>query len=274
MVNITISYDGVVTGDKGKIIGYEGQEYSEVINIVHPTFSGTKDYIEYKYGNTIFRNEIDSSGQVSIKIGTSGYVKCQYLAIDISTGEIKFKSDYWNCIIKKGLKIQPSHFPCNAIGHRYHDRRPQVVAGYYYDDACGCIHGNPDSFNAYEAYSKLYDMIENESDIRTNLLDDVNKDIAKIKEVLHINETIASKIDPNTLMIDGTYKVEYNEEYESNLPDSNSRNGYTIVVMSFGEDYILQNAKEDNTTNLYTRTLEDKLMQTWTEWTLVTTNQN
>lgn len=272
MVNITINYDGVVTGDKGKIIGYEGQEYSEVFTIIHPTFSGTEDYIEYKYGNTIFRNKIDSSGQVSIKLGTSGYVKCQYLAIDIATGEIKFKSDYWNCVIKKSLKVQPSHFPCNSIGHRYHDRRPQVVAGYYYDDACGCIHGNPDSFNAYEAYNKLYDMIENESEIRTNLLSDIDNEIAKIKEAIHINETIASKIDPNTLVEDGTYKVEYNSEYLENLPNQESTNGYTIVVMNFGENNVLQNAKEDNTTNVYTRLLIDKLTETWGQWSLVTTN--
>lgn len=268
MVNITISYDGVVTGDKGKIIGYEGEEFSEVFYIVHPTFSGTEDYIEYKYGNTIFRNKIDSSGQVSIKLGTAGYVKCQYLAIDIETGQIKFKSDYWTCVIKRSLKIQPSHYPCNSMGHVYNDRRPQVVAGYYYDD-CMCTHGNSDSFNAFEAYKKLLDKIENESEIRTNLLNDVNADIAKIKEVLHINETIASKIDPNTLFVDGVYKVEYNQEYVENLPNQESTNGYTITVINYGNDSVIQNAKEDNTNNLFVRTIFNKLTDTWGEWSLL-----
>ena len=76
MVNLVITQDRKVTGDNGKIIAYEGQEWSEVINIVHPQFPGCKYFIEYKYNNTIYKNELDSNGHVSLKVENSGYLNC------------------------------------------------------------------------------------------------------------------------------------------------------------------------------------------------------
>ena len=105
MVNIVISQNGNVTGDKGKIIAYEGQKYSEVLNIVHPLIDGAKYYIEYKYADTILRNELDSNNNVSIQVFDAGYVQCKFVAIDLLSGDIVFKSKTWNLIVKQDLKI-------------------------------------------------------------------------------------------------------------------------------------------------------------------------
>ena len=90
MVNIVVSQNKTVTGDTGKIIAYEGEEYSEVINIVHPIYDDAIYYIEYKYDDTIYRNKLDSNGQVSIKVGNAGYVKCQFVVIGTIHGNVIF----------------------------------------------------------------------------------------------------------------------------------------------------------------------------------------
>lgn len=185
MINIVVSHDKRVTGDVGKIAAYENQDYSEVIQITHPLFEGAKYFIEYKYLNTIYRNELDANGQVSIKIEKAGYAKCQLIAVDIVTKNIIFASDMWNLIVKEVSKIQPSHYPCDSHFHYTHRAPVQIIPG-----GCGM-----NDFNAYEAYSKLAHKLSNEEDIRFNEIQKLNQEIVALKE--QINELLNASPDSN-----------------------------------------------------------------------------
>lgn len=262
MVNIVVSQNMNVTGDKGKIIAYEGQGYSEVINIVHPSFPGAEYYIEYKYDNTILRNKLDSNGHVSIKVGRAGYVNCQFIAVNISDGDIVFASKTWSLIIKEALKIEESHYPCSSMGHHYKHRPPVPIAtpnGY-------C---NPNDFNAYEAYAKLSNELSNEEDIRFNEIQNLRQEIADIKAYLGIDNAVRSKLDANECITPGTYKA---SAMSDNFPDPNKEKEYDLVVSYYGDENILQNAYEVGSDNVYYRSTIDitsGVPATWTDWTLL-----
>lgn len=261
MVNIVVSQNGNVTGDKGKIIAYEGQKYSEVINIVHPIFSnGVKYFIEYKYGNTIYRNELDKNGQVSIKVDNAGYVQCQFIAIDIVTGDCTFKSKTWNLIVKEDLKIEESHYPCDAMGHHYKHRPPVVVAG----TNCGC--GNTE-FNAVEAYAKLAQELSNEEDIRFNELQSIRQEIAEIKAFIDMDDATASTLDADTIIVPGKYNA---NAQSTHFPKANKE--YTLNVSYYGDNNILQTAYEKESNDVYYRsTLAITSGEPeWNDWVLLT----
>ena len=254
MVNLVISQSGQVTGDYGKLIAYAGQEYSEVINIIHPSFPGSEYYIEYKYNQTIYRNKLDSNGNVSIKVDKAGYVKCQFIALDIQTGDIVFKSNAWNLIIKEELKVEPSHYPCNSIYHHYKHRPPMNMTNNCSTD-----------FNSYEAYTKLSNELDNEEEIRFNEIQSVRQEIAKIKAHLNIDNSIPSKLDANECTIPGKYKA---SDSSSNFPEENKE--WTLIVSTYGEDDILQHAYELNSTNVWYRNaifVNNDI--TWNTWTLL-----
>lgn len=260
MVNIVVSQNGNVTGDKGKIIAYEGQNYSEVINIVHPLFNGVKYYIEYKYDNTILRNELDSNGHVSIKVGIAGYVKCQFIAIDLVTGDITFKSKSWNLIVKQDLKIEESHYPCNSLGHHYKHRPPMIIA---------TPHGYPsnDDFNAYEAYAKLSQELSNEEDIRFNEMQSLRQELAEIKAFIGMDDTIASTLNADEIIVPGKYNA---NSSSTGFPETNKE--YMLDVSYYGDDNILQTAYEKESNNVYYRsTLAITSGEPeWNGWTLLT----
>lgn len=257
MVNIVVSYNGDVTGDKGKIIAYEGQSYSEVINIIHPLFNGAKYYIEYKYDNTILRNEIDANNRVSIKIGRAGYVKCQFLAIDLINGDIVFKSKSWNLIIKEDLKIEESHYPCNSLGHHYKHRPPMMIA----PNVCN------NNFNAYEAYAKLSQELSNEEDIRFNEIQAVRQELAEIRAFINMNDPIPSTLNANNIITPGKYNA---NAYSTGFPESNKE--YDLDVSYYGDNNILQTAYEKESNNVYYRsTLAITSGEPeWNNWTLLT----
>ncbi|MDY5928625.1 MAG: pyocin knob domain-containing protein [Candidatus Onthovivens sp.] len=252
MINLVITQDGKVTGDNGKIIAYEGQDYSEIINIVHPQYVGCRYYVEYKYNNTIYKNQLNDNGQVSLKVENSGYLKCQLLAITID-GEIKFKSYPWNLIIKESLRTEAEHYPCSSINHHHeHSNR-----------SCGCnCDKSNNNFNAYEAYSKLKMELENESDIRFNEMQLLIKDISEIKKYLHLDDTEASHIDANTKIFEGIW---YADSTSNNFPDSTHTKSYKLVVSKYGTEYILQHAYENNSNDVYYRSSKDGV--SWSEWT-------
>ena len=255
MVNLVITQDRKVTGDNGKIIAYEGQEWSEVINIVHPQFPGCKYFIEYKYNNTIYKNELDSNGHVSLKVENSGYLKCQFLAINIADGNIEFASYPWNLIIKESLKTETEHYPCDSINHLYHHHEhPHKMTSCYCNNNC--------AFNAYEAYGKLKLEIENESDIRFNEIQSIINDVTEIKKYLHLDDTTASKIDADLMINEGIY---YANNFSENFPEQNK--SYKLVVSNYGDNNILQHAYETNSNNIWYRsaTVIDN-NSVWNEW--------
>lgn len=257
MVNIVVSQNGDVTGDKGKIIAYEGQEYSEVINIIHPLFDGVKYYIEYKYNNDILRNELDANNQVSIRVENAGYVKCQFIVIDLLNGHIIFKSKSWNLIIKEDLKIEESHYPCTSLGHHYKHRPPMHITPYYHDD----------KFNAHEAFMKLSQELSNEEDVRFNEIQAIRQEISELKAYLNIEDAIASTLNANKIIIPG----KYNANKRSNGFPENEKE-YTLNVSYYGDDNILQMAYEKNSNNVYYRsTLSITFNEPeWNDWTLLT----
>lgn len=260
MVNIVISQNGNVTGDKGKIIAYEGQNYSEVLNIIHPLFSGVKYYIEYKYDNTILRNELDSNNQVSIKVGNAGYIQCQFIAIDLVTGDTIFKSKSWNLIVKEDLKIEESHYPCNSLGHHYKHRPPMVIAH------SGICSGQNNGFNAFEAYEKLSNELSNEEDIRFDEVQSIRQELAEIKAAIGLDDPVASTLNANTIIIPGSYNA---NNLSSGFPKENTE--YELKVSYYGDENILQMAYEKNSNDVYYRsTLAINANEPeWNDWTLL-----
>lgn len=252
MVNLVVTQDRRVTGDNGKIIAYEGQDYSEVINIIHPQYPGCEYYIEYKYNNTIYKNKLDSNGHVSLKVERSGYLKCQFVVIDVATGNVEFSSYPWNLIVKESLKVEPDHYPCSSIHHLSHSH-----------NHCGCNKPEDVDFNAYEAYGKLAQQIDNESEIRFNEIQSLNRDIAEIKKYLQLDDTTASKLDADLMINEGVW---YANSMSTNFPESNK--SYKLVVTKYNETNILQHAYELNSNNIYYRCSKvNNTEHIWTEWT-------
>lgn len=259
MINIVVSQNGNVSGDKGKIIAYEGQNYSEVINIIHPIFSNVKYYIEYKYDNTILRNELDANNQVSIKIMNAGYIKCQFIAVKMFTEDVVFKSKSWNLIIKEDLKIEESHYPCNVVGHHYKHRPPMIMAHPGY-----CRHNCNDNLDMYK---KLSDEINNEEEIRFNEIQSIKEELADIKNILKINNSVSSILNANTIIIPGSYNA---HSSSTGFPKDNT--AYTLVVSYYGDNNILQLAYEKNSPDVYYRcTLNSNTSEpNWADWALLT----
>ena len=261
MVNIVVSQNGNVTGDAGKIIAYEGQNYSEVINIVHPLFPGAKYYIEYKYDNTILRNELDSNNRVSIKINNAGYVNCKFIATDISTNDVLFISKSWTMIVKESLKIESSHYPCNS-NHYYKHRYPTIIA-----HSESCVNNN--GFNAFEAYEKLSTELSNEEDVRFIEIQNLRQELAEIKAAMGLNEQTASTLNANTIIIPGKYVANV---LSTGFPKENIE--YTLQVSEYGDNSILQMAYEKNSNIVHYRsTLNNAVEPEWTEWILLTLPQ-
>lgn len=257
MVNLVITQDRKVTGDNGKIIAYEGQDWSEVINIIHPQYPGCKYYIEYKYNNVIYKNELDVNGHVSLRVENSGYLKCQFLAINIANGSIEFSSHPWNLIIKESLKTEAEHYPCDSINHSYCHHHEHA------NKSCSCNNiCNDDNFNSYEAYGKLKMQIENESDIRFNEVQSVINDIADIKRYLHLDDTVASTIDADLMINEGTW---YANKQSSHFPENSK--AYKLVVTKYNEDHLLQHAYENNSDKVHYRSaITDSNNYVWNNW--------
>jgi hypothetical protein len=257
MINIVVSQNGNVTGDKSKIIAYEGQQYSEIINITHPLFSGAKYYIEYKYDNTILRNELDSNNRVSIKINNAGYVKCQFIAIDLLSEDIIFKSKTWNLIVKEDLKIEVSHHPCDAFGHRYKHIKPIQIAP----------NANNNNFNAFEAYAKISHELSNEEDIRFNEIQELRQELAELKAFIDMEDTIASTLNANKIITPGKYNANV---YSTGFPENNKE--YNLNVSYYGDDNILQTAYEKKSNKVYYRSTLAVVSgePEWNGWTLLT----
>lgn len=261
MINIVVSQNGSVTGDTGKILGYEGYEFSEIINITHPLFPGTQYFIEYKYDNTILRNKLDGNNRVSIKINNAGYVNCKFVAIDIATGDVQFMSNSWTMIIKESLKIESSHYPCNS--HYYSHRHPTVIAHSRYCD-------NNNGFDAFGAYEKLKAELDNEEDIRFNELQAIRQELVEIKSAIGLNTNVASTLNANTLVTPGRYNA---NSLSTNFPKTNTE--YEIHVSEYGDSNILQMAYEKNSKIVHYRStiLNATFESEWTEWVLMSLPQ-
>lgn len=253
MVNITIYQSGDVTGDKGKIIAYEGQQYSDTITIVHPLFTGAEYFIEYKYSQTIYRDKLDANNRVKIKIEKAGYVKCQLLAIDILTGEILFKSKSWDMLVHNDFQLEPSHYPCDSYIHC------APLPPHHCNHDC---HSNDKSIDSYEAYFKLLNELRNEEEIRHKEIQSIYEDIALIKNALNLNKPITSNIDANELIEENKY---YGSMYSINIPEPNQE--YVITVERH-DNTILQYAAESDGDNIWFRSgiIDDDGSVVWTSW--------
>lgn len=254
MVNIVISQNKTVSGDCGKIIAYEGQEYSEVINIVHPIIAATESYIEYKYNNTIFRNKLDANNLVSIKVENAGYVQCQYIAVNVLTGNVEFKSNYWYFMINRQIQIEPSHYPCNAVGHIYSHRPPiNMMPMHCYN----C--------DLEDTVKKLQNDIINECGIRFNELQNIQSEIEKLKIHTNYSNPVYQTLNANEITIPDTY---YANEYSSGFPENNKE--YILKVSKYNINSILQEAQEKNSNNMYYRSassIDVDGSPNWNDWT-------
>ena len=261
-VNIEISQNGRVTGDRGMIIGYEDQCISEPIHIIHPQFSGVQYILEYRYTQTICREPIDSNGHATIKIQGPGYVQCQFIAIDVMTGNNVFRSNSWNFIIRKALRIEPSHYPCQA--HQFTSHNHGCNCG---KSPCTCnCNCNSNDFDAFTAFWKLQNEIRNESDIRFSEIQEINAQLQLINDALKLDEPTPSILDANRLINPGTFASAIGS---INFPDD--INQFKITVSSFDNSRtILQNAAEIDADNIWFRTGTQSNISSidydWTGW--------
>ena len=268
MINITVYQNGDITGDKGKIIGYEGQSYSETINIVHPIFIGTESggveyFVDYKYNQTIYRDKLDANNNIKLKLEKAGYLKCQLVAVDIVTSQIVFKSKTWNFLVQHEMQPEPSHYPC--INKIYtgdicnHSNYPNMHT------SCNCNHDT-----GYEAYYKLLQELRNEEDIRYNELQEVRNDILDIKNTIGMMNDITISNDANLLITSGTYYLSSNES--QNTPQVDSNITFKVLVNTHA-NLIIQEAYEMNGNRIWYR-VGNKVENdtTWTTWTQMNTN--
>lgn len=248
MINITVYQTKDVTGDNGKIIAYKGQDYSEEIRIIHPQFAGARYGIEYKYNQTIYTDWLSSNDIVALKIEDAGYLTCQFIAMDISTGNILFKSKPWQFLVEEVTMPEPSHYPCSN-----HHTKP-------YNRHCNC--DNSDSnFNSYEAYYKLEQEIKNESDVRFNAIKTLSDDIIQIKKALNIDTLPTVVVNADELTADGKYITAVTS---TNLP-SNDESFYLVV--SRYNNTISQTAYSTVNNLVYYRTgTKSDITVNWTEW--------
>ena len=263
MVNITISQSGKVTGDKGKIVAYNNQRYSEPIRIVHPIFSGALYYIQYRYNQTIFTDQLDANGIVKLKIEHCGYLSCQFIARDVCTGNPIFTSSTWNFLVGDTLKTEPCHYPCP----------PDYISSGGHHHFNGCCPPPPppsdpyrDNFDSYDAYWKLKNELRNEEEIRFNETQSLMTEIEQIKDYINMSDPVPSKLDANELLEAGTYMA--NAE-SINFPAENQE--YKVTVSNYGNNHsVLQNAAEVDSDNVWFRTGEYNDMTgeyDWTTWT-------
>ena len=256
MINVTVYQNGDVLGDIGKIIGYIGQKYSEDINIVHPLFvgsdgiTGAEYYLEYKYNNTIYREKLDGNNNVKVLLDCEreGYLQCQLVAIDILNGNMIFKSNPWNFLVSISPTLEPSHYPCSAFmynfkddfdfHHRYHN-------GHFHNcyvppiHNCGC-NEDKENFNAYEAYTKLYNELQDEEKIRFNETKQLYEDIMRIKEILHIDDPKSSILNADKLTQPGHYLASVGS---IGFPKDNVE--YDVIVTKL-ENILNQQALDEN----------------------------
>lgn len=261
MVNITVYQNGDVIGDKGKVIAYVGQNYSEPIQIVHPIFEGNpiRYFVEYKYNHTRYKDELDSNNRVQLKIEKNGYIQCQFIAENIYTGAILFKSKSWNFIVKEEFNIEPSHYPCSGhtLNYSGHDCFNNSYNKHHHNDNM--------NFDYYKAYYELKTEIENEETIRYNEILQIQQDLIKIKEALNIvDNTLPIHIDANKVITAGNYNADVTS---INFPDVNQE--YKLSVTTY-TDHILQQAFEIDSDNVWyrtgTSTTNDSSNIIWTSW--------
>lgn len=262
MVNIVVHQTGEVTGDKGKLIGYESQILSETINIVHPIFNANY-YIEYKYNNTLFRDILDANNRVQLRLERHGYLTCQFVAIDINSGNVIFKSNRWNFIVGSESSLEPSHYPCSSFMDDYHLNHHQCVYDIHH---CNCDNKD-ESIDSYKAYHELLNELRNEEEIRFNETSKLNEDIIKIKQILNIDNPIASIIDANEIITTGEYQAGINSKH---MPIENesglSTQEFKLVIYKHNNT-ISQQAFEITTDTIWYRTgTIANTDVTWTEW--------
>lgn len=247
MVNITIFQSGQVTGDCGKIIAYEGQTNSEEIKVLHPSFAGAEYFIEYKYGYTIYRSKLDANDLVTLKIEQADVIQCQFIAVDIMTGNVVFKSKTWYFNINSQLKPNVSHYPCNP--HYTLNHHDSINYNHIAHSHCNHNCNSQSAPDLTYMYRQLEERLNNEQEIRYNELTSIKRDIELIKTALNINENISSIIDADLAIEPGTYNADVNS---INFPEPN--NEYALEVSKSDESNIRQEAYEKDSDNIWYRT--------------------
>lgn len=249
MINITVLQSGTVIGDVGKIIAYQGQQFSEPIKIVHPNLAGCQYYIQYKYHDTIYRNKLNLNDIVKIKIESNGYLRCQFIAINIDDGVPQFISKDWLFIINESLK--PNYCMNNDIPMHDLMYKPQC-----YPNA---------EFNTFEAYTKIINELRNEENIRNEQITQLTLAIEEIKNELSMNNTTESIYDLNMCTTSGTYHADINSINGPSKFDL-SDEPYILNVRKTN-DVIIQEAYELDGDAVWSRTgtLNNDII-IWSEW--------
>lgn len=239
MIKLNVYQNGDVLGDTGKIVAYEGSCYSDIINIVHPIYEGAEYFVEYKCQQTLMRDRLDSNNNVRIRIGKAGYLLCQFIATDIQTGDVLFRSNSWNLLIQKQMTVEPSHYPCpsHPTPHNIHH---------------GCFPHQPapnnsPNMDSYEAYYKLVTELRNEEDIRYRENQAIREDLMKIKDALNIADPTPSIIDANEVIKQGKYIALINS---INFPTNDQE--YFLIVNQYNNK-IIQEAHEIDGDNIWYR---------------------
>lgn len=272
MVHITIMQDGTVTGDKGKIIGYaDGKEhFSEPINIVHPSFTGCEYYIEYRHRNTLIDDKLDAYGNVCIHIITNGHVPCQLIAKDVLTGAIVFRSKQWHFIVKPGIKVEPSHYPCPPYDYRYGHHNHYGYYDYNHHNHIDphhnhCCHHDDDIL---KYLLRINEKLENEEEIRHAEIQEIVQELYDLKSQLHIINPTPSCLDANELIDKGLYLA---DETSINFPKNGCKyqcevSLYENIIMQVA--YEMSNMYEANNVWYRTGTQIGNLIEDieWDEW--------
>lgn len=266
MINITVYQSGDISGDSGKIVAYSDEKFTQPIKIVHPIYSNAMYYIEYKYNDTIYKNRLDDNGITRLRVENAGYLKCQFVACDILNGNVIFKSKSWNFIINEKFSTEPSHYPCSIIDGTYYSGH-NCYQSISHGNTCSCNHSsnncNGENFDSYEAYYKLKSLLDNESDIRYNEIEQLKSDIVAIKQALNISNSnsISSVINADLIITSGEYAANIQS---INFPEDGQE--YTLVVTRHGNN-IMQEAFEVDSDNIWFRTgFIENGVATWNSW--------
>lgn len=259
MIRIQILSDGSVVGDVGRVIAYENQSRSEVIQFTYPAIRGIDSCIKkvkYYWGSTQFQDLLDANDKVVIHVHGSGIVEMQFVAENPVTGEALLVSKPFQLIVHKGLQA------ADVFSNCYRNN--------VYDN---CMPNNLCGGNLYEAMIKLGIEVSQESQVRASQDSAIWEEIFNIKNKL--SEAGITTTDPVPVAADCNELINSGETYLSegskHTPeDSELSEGLWIIQVRRMISQVLQtiySAKSGDSSVYYrTGTVDNDTVSTWTNW--------
>lgn len=257
MIRLQVQRDGSVTGDVNAIAAYEGQERSEKIQFLHPSYPGALYRVVYTWGTTEFKDLLDGNDQVQILINGTGIIRLTFEAFNALTGEIIMASHSVDLVVHQNTRLGPNQFTsCHSSLHH----RPFNHCASMFE--CG---GDP-----ITGLMKLATELQNEQIVRGNSDSQLWTAFYELKQQLVdaglLGESLTPEtLDCNTLVTPGPFLL---AATSTNTPIENKR--FRVVVSVF-DTQILQTAyiAESGETGIFYRTgtlIHNEECITWENW--------